>query len=65
MVMEVFASASLGPLQRTKEPDLRERLVLRLAQLQIENERLREDNLQLRAALAVFSEVARRTQPGR
>ena len=64
--MEVYAdSASLGPLPHTQEPDVRERLVLRLAELRIENERLREDNRQLRAALAIFSEVARRTQKAR
>ena len=60
--MEVFADSSRpGPLPGAERSAARERLVLRLAQLQIENERLREDNRQLRAALAVFSEVARRT----
>ena len=64
--MEVFAdSACLGPLQGTKDPGLREPLASQLAQLQLENERLREDNRQLRAALSIFSEVARRTQTGR
>jgi len=64
--MEVYADrASLSSLPHPKELDVRERLVLRLAELRIENERLREDNRQLRAALAIFSEVARRTQKAR
>jgi hypothetical protein len=64
--MEVFADgAAVGPLRKTQDLGVRERLVSRLAQLQIENERLREDNAQLRAALSIFSEVARRTKSGR
>ena len=63
--MEVLADgAALGPFEKTAGLGVRERLVLRVAQLQIENERLREDNAQLRAALSIFKEVARRTESG-
>lgn len=64
--MEVFAeSAATVPARRTDDFGACERLVLRVAQLQSEVERLREENAQLHAALSVFSEVARRTQSDR
>ena len=52
---------SSDPASRPQQLSVEYRLLLQVAELQIENERLREDNLQLRAALSIFSEVAKRS----
>jgi hypothetical protein len=53
--------ACSDPPSKPQQLSVEYRLLLQLAELQIENERLREDNLQLRAALSIFSEVAKRS----
>lgn len=53
--------ACSNPMPGAKRLSLEHRLLMQVAELQIENERLREDNLQLRAALSIFSEVAKRS----
>ena len=60
MEREPELSCSDSP-PRPKQLSVEYRLLLQVAELQIENERLREDNLQLRAALSIFSEVAKRS----
>ena len=54
-------AARPDPVSTAKRINVENSLLVRLAELQLENERLREDNMQLRAALSMFSEVAKRS----
>jgi hypothetical protein len=58
---DAVEAACSDPASREQRIGFQHSLLLQLAELQLENERLREDNLQLRAALSIFSEVAKRS----